>query len=88
MLKRDLYAVKELKLQKFASIIFFILFFEFLSYTEAVAQSCYVKKVFFEISQNSLENTCARASFLFSNFIKKRDSGTVVFVFLWILQNF
>ena len=32
--------------------------------TEAVAQRCSVKKVFLEISQNSLENTCARVSFL------------------------
>ena len=28
---------------------------------EAVAQMCSVKKVFLEISQNSQENTCARA---------------------------
>ena len=32
--------------------------------TEAVVQRCSVKKVFLEISQNSQENTCARASFL------------------------
>ena len=31
---------------------------------EAVAQRCYVKKLFLEISQNSQENTCARVSFL------------------------
>ena len=31
--------------------------------TEAVAQSCSVKKVFLEISQNSQENTCTRVSF-------------------------
>ena len=31
---------------------------------EVVIQRCYVKKVFFEISQNSQENTCARVSFL------------------------
>ena len=29
-----------------------------------VARRCSVKKVFFEISQNSQENTCARVSFL------------------------
>ena len=29
-----------------------------------VAQSCSVKKLFLEISQNSQENTCARVSFL------------------------
>ena len=38
---------------------------------EAVAQRCSVKKVFLEISQNSQENTCARASFL----IKLQVSG-------------
>ena len=31
--------------------------------TEAVVQKCSVKKVFFEISQNSQENTCASVSF-------------------------
>ena len=31
---------------------------------EAVVQRCSVKKVFFEISQNPTENTCARVSFL------------------------
>ena len=31
---------------------------------EAVARKCSVKKVILVISQNSLENTCARASFL------------------------
>ena len=31
--------------------------------SEAVIQSCSVKKVFLEISQNSQENTCARVSF-------------------------
>ena len=31
--------------------------------TEAVVRRCYVKKTFLEISQNSHENTCARASF-------------------------
>ena len=30
---------------------------------EAVVQTCSVKKVFLEISQNSQENTCARVSF-------------------------
>ena len=32
-------------------------------FTEAVVQRCSVKKVFLEISQNSPENTCVRASF-------------------------
>ena len=31
---------------------------------ETVAQSCSVKKVFLEFSQNSQENACARDSFL------------------------
>ena len=31
---------------------------------EAVAQRCSIEKGFLEISQNSQENTCARASFL------------------------
>ena len=42
--------------------------------TEAVTQRCSVKKVFLKTSQNSQENTYARASFLklqACNFIKK-----------------
>ena len=38
---------------------------------EAVVQRCFVKKLFLEISQNSRENTCPRASFL----IKLQASG-------------
>ena len=38
--------------------------FKKLSYSEAVAQRCFVKKVFLEFSQNSHENTGARDSFL------------------------
>ena len=58
---------------------------------EAVVQWCSVKKLFLGIPQISQENTCARVSFLIKlqpsvlNFIKKRDSGTGVF--LWILWN-
>ena len=33
-------------------------------FTETVVRRCPVKKVFLKISQNSQENTCARASFL------------------------
>ena len=44
--------------------------------SEAVAQRCSVKNVFLEISQDSLENTCFRISFLTKlqacNFVKKR----------------
>ena len=36
----------------------------FLQYREAVTRRCSVKKVFLDISQNSQENTYARASFL------------------------
>ena len=52
--------------------------------SEAVTQRLPVKKVFLEISQNSLENTCVRASFLIKlqadvcNFIKK-EALTQVF---------
>ena len=35
----------------------------FSSSSEAVVQTCFVKKVFLEISQNSLENTCAKVFF-------------------------
>ena len=31
---------------------------------EAVSRTCFVKKVFLKISQNSQENTCVRVSFL------------------------
>ena len=40
---------------------------------EAVTRRCFVKEVFFEISQNSQENTCARASFS----IKLQASGFI-----------
>ena len=54
--------------------------------SEAVPQRFSVKMVFLEISQNSREGTCARASFLIKlkssvlSFIEKRDSGTSVFL--------
>ena len=34
------------------------------NFQEALAGRCSVKKVFLKISQNSLENTCSRVSFL------------------------
>ena len=40
------------------------LFIILVYYLEAVAQTCFVKKVFLEISQNSQENTFARVSIL------------------------
>ena len=33
------------------------------TFSKAVAQTCSIKKVFLEISQNSQENTCARVSY-------------------------
>ena len=45
---------------------------------EAVAQTCSIRKVFLEISQNSQGNTCARVSFL----ITLQASGIGVFLFL------
>ena len=60
--------------------------------TEAVAQRCSVKKVLLKISQNSQENTCARASFLIKlqasglQIYLKRDSGTGTFP--CVLRNF
>ena len=44
---------------------------ETMLHAEAVVQSCSVKKVFLEISQNSQENACSRVSFL----IKLQASG-------------
>ena len=42
---------------------FIIIYLQYII-AEAVAQRCFLKKVFLEISQNSQENTCARVSFL------------------------
>ena len=52
---------------------------------EAVVQTCSVKKVSLEISQNSRENICARVSFFnkvagLGFQAAKRDSGTDVFL--------
>ena len=43
---------------------------------EPVVRSCSVKKVFLKISQNSLENTCVRNSFL----IDLRVSGLQLYL--------
>ena len=40
------------------------MYLEITTFPEVVVQSCSVKKVFLEISQNSQENTCVRVSFL------------------------
>ena len=60
----------------------------FLRLVEAVVRTCSAEKVFLEISQNPQENTFVRVSFFnrkVRNFIKKRNSGTCVF--LWTLWN-
>ena len=44
--------------------------------TKAVAQRCFVKKVFLEISKNSQENNCVRVCFLI-NVIKKETLAQV-----------
>ena len=44
---------------------------------EAATGSVLWEKVFIEISQNSQENTCTRASFLIKNFIKKETLAQV-----------
>ena len=60
--------------------------------SEAVTRGVLWKKVFLKISQNFLENTSARVSFIIKllawglQLYYKRDSGTGAF--LWILQNF
>ena len=61
---------------------------------EAVAQRCFVKRVFLKISQNSQENSCARVSFPIKlqasglQLYLKRDSGIgVSFEFCKISKN-
>ena len=58
--------------------------------TEWVVRRCSVKKMFWKISQNSQENTCAIfdkvAGLFFNKLYWKRDSGTGVFQ--WFLRNF
>ena len=65
--------------------------------SEAVAQTCYVKKVFLEILQNSQENTCARVSVLiklrlwhrcfFVNFAKFLRTPFLTEHLRWLLLN-
>ena len=54
---------------------------------EAVVRRCFVKQVFLEISQNSQENTCARASLLIKLKASVFNFITGTGVFLWILRN-
>ena len=56
-----------------------------LGFIEAVVLRCSIKKMFLEISQNSLEKTCARDFFLIDSCLRpatllKRASGTGVFL--------
>ena len=51
-------------------------------FSEAVAQRCFMEKVFLETSQNSQENTSAKVSFLI-----KLQAWGLNFEF-WILVNF
>ena len=45
---------------------------QLLQNAEVVGRRCSVEKVFKEIFKNSMENTCARVSFLIKNFIIKK----------------
>ena len=54
----------KLNLGKLLLTYYFHFIFWFVFYSEAVAQRCFVKKVFLDISQNLQENTGARVSFL------------------------
>ena len=51
--------------------------------TEAVVQTCSVKRLFLKISQNVQENTCARISFLINlqapATLLKKETGARVF---------
>ena len=76
---------------------FLVFMYNFLvSISEAVTRRCSVKKVFLEISQNSQENTCARASFLISkkrlwhscfpvNFVKFLSTTFFIELHWWLL---
>ena len=52
---------------------FYLNFRRLVGFSEAVVRRCSVKKVLLEISQNSQENTCAKASF----FIRKETLAQV-----------
>ena len=79
------------KFTKFCSLVG-IIFHISAFFRNSVVRRCSVKKMFLKISQNSQENTCARASFSIKlqasglQLHLKRDSGTVIF--LLILRNF
>ena len=52
-----------------------------MKYSEAVARRCSIKKVFWKISQNSQEDTCARVSFLIKMQVKP---ATLLKKILWL----
>ena len=56
--------------------------------SEAVTRSCFVKKMFLKVSQNSQKNTCARVFFLIKlqtsgNFIKKAALAQMFSYEIW-----
>ena len=63
----------------YEAIEFIHLYLISLQILKAVAQSCSVKKIFFEISQNSQEMTCAKVSFLIKFYFIKKESLAQVF---------
>ena len=56
-------------------------------FIEAVTNTCSVKKMFLEISQNSQENTCDRVSCLIKLLASGFSYRTLTFQF-WLLQRF
>ena len=79
LIKKTPGVLKETAIQKSSLIYVVVKSREVFEKSEAVVQSCSVKKVFLEVSQNSQENTCARVSFL-CNFIKKETLAQVFFL--------
>ena len=60
---------------------------------EAIVWKCFVKKVFLKISQDSLENTCARGSFLnkvagLANFAKFLRAPIFIEHLWWLFLHF
>ena len=54
---------------------------------EAVVQTCYVKKMFLEIWQNSLESTCARVSVLIKLLAFLRRTPLVAASLDWVMHD-
>ena len=76
LIKKTPGVLKEAAIQKCSLIYVVLKSRHILEKSEAVVQSCFVKKVFLEVSQNSQKNTCARVSF-FCNFTKKETLAQV-----------